>query len=176
MKLTKRELKYRGIIFEIWGETYTFGDLQFQREIVEFPETCAVLPVTNDEKAILITQFRYPIKKELLEIPAGKIDSGEKPEDAAIRELQEEIKMRPNKLVKLGSFYLTPGYSTEKIHLFLGFDLEESSLPHDLGEEIKTIKLPLEDLKMMLYKGEIEDAKTAIALFYYFNWFSKCKR
>ncbi|MEO0198773.1 MAG: NUDIX hydrolase [candidate division WOR-3 bacterium] len=176
MKVIKRELKYEGIIFEIWRETYISKNLQLQREIVKFPETCAVLPITNDSKAILITQFRPPVKKEILEIPAGKIDFGEKPEEAAVRELQEEIKMRPNKLVKLGSFYLTPGYSTEKIHLFLGLDLEESSLPHDIGEDIKIIELPLEDLKMMLYRGEVEDAKTALALFYFFNYYDKCKR
>jgi ADP-ribose pyrophosphatase len=172
MKIIKRELKFKGLIFEVWRESYEYENGTIHRDIVAFPETCAVLPVTEDGQAILITQYRAPLKREILEIPAGKIDPGETPEEAAVRELREEIKMETKRLIKIGSFFLTPGYSTEKIHIYIGLDLSENALPHDFGEDIKIKKVPLSVLKEKLKKGEIEDAKTAIALFYYFHIFS----
>ncbi|MGB9823709.1 MAG: NUDIX hydrolase [Candidatus Hydrothermia bacterium] len=172
MKIIKRELKFKGSIFEVWREYYEFENVTIHRDIVAFPETCAVLPITEDGHAILITQYRAPVKREILEIPAGKIDPGETPEEAAIRELREEIKMETKRLIKIGSFYLSPGYSTEKIHIYIGLDLSENALPHDFGEDIKIKKFPLSELEDKLKKGEIEDAKTAIAILYYIHLFS----
>lgn len=173
MKNLKRKLMYKGLIFNVWQEEYETKSHTLKRDIVEFPETCAVLPIDNEENAILITQFRYPLKKELLEIPAGKIDPGETPEEAARRELMEEIKMKPRKLTKIGVFYLTPGYSTEKIHMFIGMDLEKAPLPEDLGEEIKIHRIPLKELNNLMTKGEIKDAKTFLALLYFFHFYWK---
>lgn len=173
MKILKKDLVYKGLIFKVWRETYQFGEKSLNRDVVEFPETCAVLPLVDESSAILIYQYRFPIKRELLEIPAGKIDPGETPEEAAKRELMEEIKMKPNKLIKIGTFVLTPGYSTERIHLFLGLELEYAPLQEDEGEEIKTIKITLNTLLEMLKRGEVEDAKTYITLMYYFNFYKK---
>uniref|UniRef100_A0A7V3JAT6 NUDIX hydrolase n=1 Tax=candidate division CPR3 bacterium TaxID=2268181 RepID=A0A7V3JAT6_UNCC3 len=172
MKNLKRKLVYEGLIFKVWQEEYEIESHTLKRDIVEFPETCAVLPII-EEDAILITQFRYPLKKEILEIPAGKIDPGETPEEAAKRELMEEIKMKPEKLIKIGAFYLTPGYSTERIHIYIGENLKNASLPEDLGENIKIQRMPLKKLMDLMNKGEIEDAKTLLALLYYFHFYWK---
>jgi len=167
MKITGRELKYKGLIFKIWRETFEKNGKRMEREIVEFPETCAVLPILDKEHIILITQYRFPLKQNLLEIPAGKIEGDETPEEAARRELMEEIKMKPKKLLKLGSFYLTPGYSTEKIHLFVGSELEQEGLTEDEEEDITCHRISIETALEMVKKGEIEDAKTALALLLY---------
>lgn len=173
MKIIKRELKYKGLIFKVWREEYQEDPGLFLRDIVEFPETCAILPLLDGDTAILISQYRFPLRKEILEIPAGKIDCGESPEEAAQRELMEEVKMRAEKLSKIGTFYLTPGYSTERIHIFWGADLRSAELPADAGEQIKTHRIPLNKLKEMMITGEIEDAKTYIALLHYFNFIEK---
>jgi len=173
MKITRRELKYKGLIFDVWQEEYETEHHIFKREIVDFPETCAVLPIFNDNSAILISQYRFPLKREILEIPAGKVGQGELPEKAAAREMMEEIKMRPEKLAKIGTFYLTPGYSTENIHIFIGYDLKNAELPADVGEEIQVCRIPLQSLKEMMEMGDIEDAKTMLALMYFFTIFNQ---
>jgi len=87
-----------------------------EREVVEHGECVAVVAVDGDDNIILVSQYRQPIDKEILEIPAGGIDPGETPEDAVRRELQEEIGYLPEKVERLGGFYSVPGYGTEYLH------------------------------------------------------------
>lgn len=135
-----------------------------QREVILHAGAVAIVPIIEGDKVILIRQFRKPVEKVIWEIPAGKLDAGEEPLACAERELQEEIGYRPQRLVHLSSTIVAPGYSSELIHLYLGDQLEKSSLAADGDEFIDTYTLPLSKAVQMVYQGEITDSKTVIAL------------
>ncbi len=134
------------------------------REIVEHSNCVAVVVLDNDNKTILVRQFRKPVDKSLLEIPAGGIDPDEQPIDSVRRELQEEIGLLPNKIDKLGGFYSAPGYSTEYLHLYLASDLEPSRLEAEDTESIEVVKVPLSEIPNLIASGEILDAKSIAGL------------
>jgi len=140
------------------------------REIVEHAAVIAVIPVDNDGNVLLVRQFRKPVEKELLEIPAGGIDPGEDAEAAVIRELQEEIGFRPGRLERLGGFYSAPGYATEYIHLYLAADLVPGRLHAEDTEEIKLVRVPLAQVPELISSGKIEDAKSIAGLLYYLEF------
>lgn len=137
-----------------------------QRVAVRHPGAVAVAPIL-DGALLLFRQFRSPIGRALLEIPAGKRDSaGEPPEVTAARELQEEIGYRPGRLELIGSFWTTPGFTDEHMSLFVATDLEPvDSMPHGVEEEsAELVSIPLSELPGRLAAGEFEDAKTLIAV------------
>jgi ADP-ribose pyrophosphatase len=140
------------------------------REIVEHAAVIAVIPVDNDGNVLLVRQFRKPVEKELLEIPAGGIDPGEDAEAAVIRELQEEIGFRPGRLERLGGFYSAPGYATEYIHLYLAADLVPGRLHAEDNEEIKLVRVPMAQVPELISSGKIEDAKSIAGLLYYLEF------
>jgi len=140
------------------------------REIVEHAAVIAVIPVDNDGNVLLVRQFRKPVEKELLEIPAGGIDPGEDAEAAVIRELQEEIGFRPGRVERLGGFYSAPGYATEYIHLYLAADLVPGRLHAEDTEEIKLVRVPLAQVPELIASGKIEDAKSIAGLLYYLQY------
>ncbi len=134
------------------------------REKVVHPGAVAVAPINKKGELILVEQFRYPPHKVILEIPAGKLDKGEKPKKCAVRELKEEIGAEKANIIKLASFYTTPGFSNELLHLFLAinFGMKENNLDED--EFLKIKKIPLEEAEEMIKTGEIQDAKTIIGI------------
>ncbi len=134
------------------------------REVVEHPGSAGIIPIDNDGKVILIRQFRYPVGEVLWEIPAGKLDPGESPKDCARRELEEETSYLAGRLEKIVSFYTSPGFSSEILHLFLGMDLTPGTGRPDEDENIKTYRLSREAVETLMENGEIRDAKTLLAL------------
>ncbi|HML31591.1 MULTISPECIES: NUDIX hydrolase [Sporomusa] len=134
------------------------------REVVEHPGAVAVVPITKTGQVVLVRQFRHPVGRIILEVPAGKLDRNEKPEDCALRELAEETGFVANKLRKLTSMYTTPGFSNEVIHLYLAEDLVESDQRPDEDEFIKTEQYSPEQIRQMIKSGEICDAKSLVAL------------
>ncbi len=134
------------------------------REVVEHPGAVAVVPITKTGQVVLVRQFRHPVGRIILEVPAGKLDRNEKPEDCALRELAEETGFVANKLRKLTSMYTTPGFSNEVIHLYLAEDLVESDQRPDEDEFIKTEQYSPEQIRQMIKSGEICDAKRLVAL------------
>ncbi|HHF58335.1 MAG TPA: NUDIX hydrolase [candidate division WOR-3 bacterium] len=172
MKVVESKYMYKGKILNLRVDKIQLPDHEeVTREVVEFIGACAVVPVLDDT-IIFVKQYRHPAGKKLLEIPAGKLEPGENIEETAERELKEEIGYRALDLHKIGEFYLTPGYSTEKIHIFIAQNLIPESLPRDKGEDIEVVKLPQVRVYRMLKRGEFEDAKTIIGLFYFFNKFT----
>jgi len=143
------------------------------REIVEHSECIAVVAVDEKDNVLLVKQYRTPIKKELLEIPAGGIDAGEKPREAVRREMQEETGFLPRKLVRLGGFYSAPGFCTEYLHLFLATDLIKSQLVAEDTESIKLERVPVKDIPALLTSGKIEDAKSIAGLHLYLEYRKK---
>lgn len=138
-----------------------------KRELIRHPGAVAILPITSTGKILLIRQFRKACEEVLWEIPAGKIEKGEKPEETAIRELQEETGYEPASLQKLYTFYTSPGFADEKIELFLASELQKKPMPPDEDEFIELVEVEWAKVEQLLEAGEIRDAKTLIALQYW---------
>ncbi|AEH52010.1 NUDIX hydrolase [Pseudothermotoga thermarum] len=142
--------------------------VQSTREVVLHPGAVAILPILDEEKLILVKQYRYAVDQQLLEVPAGKLDLGEKPEECAKRELEEETGYRCGKLEYLGFIYTTPGFSNEKIHLFVAKDLEKTLQKLDEDEILHVVQMNLSDAILKCLNGEIVDAKTICLLLMYY--------
>lgn len=134
------------------------------REVVEHPGAVAIVAVDKENYVYLVRQFRSPIEKEILEIPAGKLDEGETPEECARRELQEEIGQNPREMEKLLSYYTSPGFSNEVLHIYLATDLQEVPIRKVEGEFLQIEKFKYEELTKLIEAGEIEDGKTVLGI------------
>lgn len=140
------------------------GGRQTTREIVEHAECVAIVPIDVEGNVLLVRQFRQPVRKELLEIPAGGIDPGEDPEMAVRRELREETGYLPRKVKRLGGFYSAPGYSSEYLYLYLATDLVKDPRHAEDTEEIKLVRVPVNQIKNFIADGTICDAKSIVGL------------
>jgi ADP-ribose pyrophosphatase len=134
------------------------------REVVEHAPVVAIVALDGRGSVLLVRQYRLPVQRSLLEIPAGGIDPGESPEEAAQRELQEETGQRAGRLERLCSFFASPGYCDEYMHLYLATALEASALAADADESIEVMRLPLSEAVHLIERGEICDAKTIVGL------------
>lgn len=134
------------------------------REIVEHPGAVAVVAVNNDNDIIMVRQYRKPIEQELLEIPAGKLEKGESKEACAKRELMEETGYYPNDMKHITSFYTSPGFSNEIIHLFLAKNLEKKAGEADFDEYLQSENVSLGEVIKKIRNGEIVDSKTITGL------------
>lgn len=134
------------------------------REVARHPGAAAILPVPEDGSVLLEWQFRYPLGRHLLEIPAGKIDPGEKPEDCARRELLEETGYEAARWDFMLSTETSPGFCDEIVHLYLARELRHKGHPGCDGEFVSTEIIALKDALQMVRAGEITDSKTVIGL------------
>ncbi len=139
------------------------------REIVEH-EDCVAVVAVDGGNILLERQFREAVGKELLEIPAGGIDPGEKPEDAVRREMREETGFLPRNVVPLGGFYSSPGYSNEFLYLYLATELVSSPLQADDTDNIVIVRATPEEVLKMIKSGDIADAKSIAGLFSYIEY------
>jgi ADP-ribose pyrophosphatase len=140
---------------------------QTTREIVEHEE---VVAVDDRDNVLLVKQYRHPVGKELLEIPAGGIDPGETPEDAVRREMREETGFLPKKVAKLGGFYSAPGFCTEYLHLYLAAELVHRPLQAEDTENISLVPKPLAEIPGLIASGAIVDAKSIAGLLTYLDY------
>lgn len=138
------------------------------REVVLHPGAVAVLPIFDNGEVVLVKQFRYPVKETLIEVPAGKLDQGEAPDECALRELREETGLLAGKLRYVGFIYTSPGFSDEKIHLYIAEQLSQFDQEPDYDEILETVRLPLEEAFKMCVEGKITDAKTIALLSFAF--------
>ncbi len=134
------------------------------REIVEHSDCVAIVATDADDNVLLVNQFRHPVEKELLEIPAGGIDTGEDPAAAVRREMQEETGYLPRKIERLGGFYSSPGYCTEYLYLYLATDLTPSQLYAEDTESIRLVRVPITEIPGLIASGSICDAKSIAGL------------
>lgn len=144
------------------------------REVVEHKPAAAVLAVAEDGGIYMVMQYRHAVDEDVLEIPAGIVEPGEDPLKTAQRELQEEVGLISSRIEKALEFYSSPGYSTEKIFLYYATDMKESKLPEDDDEYLSVVKIPPEKVGRMIRSGEIKDAKTIMAYFWYMTERAKC--
>jgi ADP-ribose pyrophosphatase len=134
------------------------------REIVETPGAVVIVPLTTDDQVRMVRQYRSAIREYLLELPAGTLEPGESPEEAAPRELAEETGDRAMHWQQLAGFYTVPGICDEYLHLFLATGLSQGETNLERDEFIEVVTLPLDEALDMVARGEIRDAKTMIGL------------
>jgi ADP-ribose pyrophosphatase len=139
------------------------------REIVEH-EDCVAIVAVDGGVILLVRQFREAVGKELLEIPAGGIDPGEKPEDAVRREMREETGFLPRKVAPIGGFYSSPGYSNEYLYLYLASDLVSNPLRAEDTDSIVLVRATPREVLELIRSGGISDAKSIAGLFAYFEY------
>jgi ADP-ribose pyrophosphatase len=137
------------------------------REVVLHPGGVTAVPLLDDGRILLIRQFRYPIGKYILELPAGKLDTGQSPEDTIARELEEEIGHRPGTLKYETTFYTTPGISDEAIHYFIARDLTPCAQRLEEGEHITVEAYSIDECLEKIKSGEINDGKTILGILWY---------
>ena len=156
---------YKGRIINLRKDTVSLQDgKEAVREVVEHNGGVCVAALTDEGEVLLVEQFRYPYKKMLLEIPAGKLEKGEEPEKCGRRELAEETGAQAEQFISLGQLYPSPGYCAEIIYMYAaaGLCFGEQHLDEDEFLSVKRIKL--EDAVNMVLDNRIEDAKTQAAL------------
>ena len=140
------------------------GGRHATREVVEHGDVVAIVPLLEDGDLLLVRQYRLPTEQVMLEVPAGGVDGDETPEDAAQRELREECGQRAGRLEHLGGFYVSPGFCSEFVHVFLATELEPSPLRPDADEQLAVVRVPFGEALRLVSAGEIRDAKTIIGL------------
>ena len=155
---------YRGIIVNTRLDYARLPDGSMAlREVVEHPGGVAVLPLEADGTVWCVRQYRYPFSETLLEVPAGKLEPGEEPEQAARRELSEETGLEAGKLTYLGRHYCSPGYNSEVLHIYLAQDLRHGASHPDAGEFLAVEKHSLQELTDLALAGKLPDTKTVVA-------------
>lgn len=140
------------------------GPVETVRDVVETRNAVTLVAVDNDGNVLLVRQFRWAAGVALLEAPAGMLEPGEDPENAAHRELREETGHAADSLVHLGDFWMAPGYSTEYMYCYLATGLRPDPLPADEDEDIELVPVPWDDIPRLIREGAILDAKSISAL------------
>jgi ADP-ribose pyrophosphatase len=166
-RILKSEIVFSGKVFNTKVDQieYTSGNRSV-REVAEHPGGAVVVPVTDDGKIIMVTQHRFPVNKVLLELPAGKLGKNENPLHCAIRELEEETGYKSDNVKEIGSIYTTPGYSTEKLWIYLAKDLKPGNHNREEGEfGMQVFKFTLKEVEDKIYSGEIVDGKTICGIY-----------
>lgn len=164
-KTVKSKEIFRGKIINLRVEQVELPNGKIaSREIVEHPGAVAVVAVTSENQVLMVKQYRKACEEELWEIPAGKLDPGESPEDAAVRELEEETGYRAGSLEKLTSVYTSPGFANEMIHIYLAEKLTATEQNPDEDEFLDLYHCTWEQIRELLKSGELKDAKSISGL------------
>lgn len=142
-----------------------------QREIVKHPGAVAVIPVTPDGKIVLVEQYRKPLERSIIELPAGKMEPNEEPAHTAVRELEEETGYTTDRLQYVTSFYTSPGFADEIIHIYYTNEIRplKEAVTGDEDEFVEIVTLSLEEAEQYVKEQKIYDAKTAYAIIYLRN-------
>lgn len=163
---------YEGKVISLDVDTVRFPDGSIgELEMVRHPGASAIVPFVSDPRGddpqlLLIRQYRYAALEVLYEIPAGRLDPGEQPADCAARELREETGCTAGTLEFLHTMYTTPGFTDEKIHLFMATDLQRGESAQEADEFIDVEVVPLGRALEMIRDGTIKDAKSALGILY----------
>ena len=135
-----------------------------KREVVEHPGGVGIIPLTKDNKVLMVRQYRYCMEEELLEIPAGKLDKGEDPFECAKRELSEETGCTAGKIIDLGKIYSSPGFCKETLYLYLAMDLKHGEMHLDENELLCVEEIDLDVLIDMIKNNKLYDAKSIVGI------------
>lgn len=167
-KTINTESLYKGKIIDLEVQEVQLPNGAFsKREIVNHPGAVAVICITEENKMVMVRQYRKALRKSIIEIPAGKLDPGETPENCAKRELEEETGIIAGSLIKCDSFYTSPGFANELVYVFEAEDLSAGKIHTDEDEFVVRIDVTLSEAKDLIKNGEIHDAKTIYAIQYW---------
>jgi len=172
MTLVSSERLYSGRIISLDRDTIQFPDQSTgQLEMIRHPGAAAVVPFLDEPRApdpriYLIRQFRHAANGYIWEIPAGRLDPGETPATCAQRELEEEVGMTADVLARLTTIYTTPGFTDEKIHLYLAHELKKGTHKREADEFMEVQTRRWSEAMNMIRNGEILDGKTLVALMF----------
>ena len=161
-----RQHIYSGKIIDLIVDTIEVRGKPAIREVVRHPGGVAIMAEMEDGRIAFVRQHRYPLDQRLLELPAGKLEPQESPEVSAARELEEEVGFRPDSLEHVFSFYPTPGFCNELLHLYYTRRFQKTSVNPEEEEDIEVEFYTLEEAIEMAGRGEITDGKTLLALFW----------
>lgn len=165
-QILQEEKIYQGKIFQLVKARFRLANgSEHAFDLIKHQGAVVLVPIDEQGNILFVRQFRIGAGQELLELPAGLLEHGEQAEESARREIQEETGMAPGKMVKLGEFFMVPGYSTEKMQVFLATGLYESRLPTDADEYLELTPVPIRQAYQMARAGELADGKTLAALF-----------
>lgn len=172
MSTTERELPkilgsqkvFDGRIFNVTADTVSEGEITYVREVVHHNGSAVIVPVFDDGTVVLVKQYRHPAVRYLLEVPAGTLAKGERPEIGAARELKEELGLTAARLEKLSEFFVSPGFCEEKMWVYLASELSEGEQALEADEILEVVRMPIAEALEMITSGEIQDAKTIIGL------------
>ena len=134
------------------------------REVISHNGGACIVAIDDEDNILMVQQFRYPFKRVLTEIPAGKLEKGEDPQSCALRELTEETGYEAGRVVSLGQNLATPAYDEEVIHIFYADKLKKCERHLDEGEFLDVCKIPFEEAVEKVLKGEIKDGKTSVGI------------
>lgn len=163
-KLTSQEI-FNGVAIHLFKDEILLPNGEKStREVIRHPGAVCVLPVTSDGNAVFVKQFRYAFNKVTLEAPAGKLEKGEEPLSAALRELSEETGLTADEIIPMGDMYTTPALIDEVIHLYIARGLTKGEQHLDADEFINVEEIPLEKAVQLVMDGEIKDSKTQTIL------------
>lgn len=168
-KTTETEVIFEGKIVNLQVDTVELPNGKHsKRELIKHPGAVAIVAITEENKIVLVEQFRKPLEKSIIEIPAGKLEYGEDPVDTGLRELQEETGYEAERLIPITSFYTSPGFANELIHIYLAENITkmENPPPGDEDEFVEIIEVGLAEAKAFVEEQRICDAKTNYAILY----------
>ncbi|HYW47185.1 MAG TPA: NUDIX hydrolase [Bryobacteraceae bacterium] len=167
MKITSSREVYKCNLFRVTEDKAKDRKTGFEihRSVVRHAGSAVMMAVDEKKRVLLVRQYRLPAGKDLWELPAGRLDAGEKPLQAARRELIEETGYRARKWTRLASFFVSPGYVQERMTIYLAEDLTAGEATPMDDERIQTRWFPRKELADMIRKGKIEDAKTMLGFF-----------
>jgi len=165
VKTLERRQIFKGKVVDLSVDRIELPDGRTtELEVIRHPGATAMVPLTADGEVLLVRQYRYATGGWLLEVPAGKLDPGEPPDKCAARELEEEVGHRPTELIELGWIWTTPGFTDEKIWLYLARGLEPGAQDLQSDEVLTVESVPFNEAIEKVHRGEICDGKSVCAL------------
>lgn len=158
---------YKGVLLNVWRDEVRLPNNRTSvREYIKHPGAVVLIPVLPDNRIIFVRQFRYPMKREFIELPAGKLDPGESPDQTGARELEEETGYKAGSLEQLAEIHPCIGYSDEEMWLYLATDLEKTAVSPDYDEFLDVALMTPEEALNHVWNGKITDVKTVIGIFW----------
>lgn len=164
--LVRKHQIYEGRIIDLEVDEIDYAGVEAIREVVRHPGGVVVLAEVAPDRIAFVRQHRYPMDRDLLELPAGKLDRGEDPAVAAARELEEETGYRAEQLEHVCSYYTSPGFCDELLHFYFAHRLQHHGANPEFDEDLELEFLSLENALSMVRDGTIQDGKTILALYW----------